>query len=147
MKKINVLLAILCLGLVVYSCKKPGCIDPIASNYDEKAKEGNELCPCTYEGSLAFWFDEATSDSIDVFEPYDSLKFYVEDYFIEGLEVTEFQDEEPECAKKGVPTYTAGFGRSTFRWVKYEVRNELGGIVWDSIVKMEANECIKIQLK
>ncbi len=147
MKKIYALLAVVCLGLFVYSCKKPGCIDPNASNYDETAKEGNELCPCTYEGSLAFWFNKNTSDSIKAFTTYDSLKFFVEDYYIDSIGVIDFQEEEPDCGDKLVPTYTAGFGRSTYRWVRYKIFNELGGLVWTDIVRMEINECVKVQLK
>ena len=41
MKKI---LFVLCLGLVLVGCKKQGCTDPLATNYNEKATADDGTC-------------------------------------------------------------------------------------------------------
>ena len=55
------IVSMLVLGLVSTSCKKEGCTNPEASNYDEEADkdDGN----CVFEGNLVFWYDH-TAESI-----------------------------------------------------------------------------------
>ena len=145
MKKTNALLAVMLLSLMVISCKKPGCTDPEATNFQANAKHQDTIC--RYEGSVVFWYDEETSDSLKSFFGGDSLKFWVEHNYVDSLSVIDNLDEAPECGDKDVATYLADFGSSNFRWVQYEIFNEFGLLLYDSIIKLEANECHVIQLQ
>lgn len=153
MKKIHISLLITLIGFSIISCKKEGCTDEFATNYEVKAKTNNLLC--TYEGSLLFWMNESTSDSLKLNTGSKALRYWVQEVWtdslvqkvrVDSVNLNDFQDEVPECGEKDVPTYSAGLGLSDFRWVKYEIENEFGNIIYSDVVKMLANECVKVQL-
>jgi len=152
MKKMNSVVAVMLLSLLVFSCKKPGCTDPIATNYDIKAKSDN--INCTYEGQVGFWYNEAAGKKLKALGG-DSLKFFMyENYidsskviYVDSLSVIDFLDEAPECGASDVATYTSAFGKSDFRFVQYRIFNELDLLLYDSIVKLTADECLMIQLR
>ena len=64
MKKVrlfNVLLFIFSIALL-QSCAKEGCTDVDAVNYDSYADKNDGSC--TFEGSVVFWYDAETADSL-----------------------------------------------------------------------------------
>lgn len=44
MKRIKLIVGITILSLTIASCKKEGCMDPVATNYSEKAKKDDGSC-------------------------------------------------------------------------------------------------------
>ena len=48
------------------ACKKEGCTDSFATNYDEKADSDNGTC--TYTGTIQFWYGKSASDWLDTVE-------------------------------------------------------------------------------
>ncbi len=146
MKRTYLIIAVACLSVLALSCKKKGCTDPIATNYDAKAKSEN--IRCTYEGSISFWFTAADADSIQTVNANnDSLIFHTEYAKVDSIKMDEFNLTAPECNAPKVPTYTVSFGQSDFRWVKYHIYTETGLLVKTDIVKMIANECLKIRVR
>ncbi|MFT7343590.1 MAG: hypothetical protein ACI9XP_000164 [Lentimonas sp.] len=64
----NILLPIAIITLVLGSCKKQGCIDPDATNYDKNAKKDNGKCQypsveSTYEVPSTYTFTDANGNS------------------------------------------------------------------------------------
>ncbi|MFD1551092.1 hypothetical protein DNU06_04160 [Putridiphycobacter roseus] len=146
MKKVITSLTILCLAMAITSCKKYGCTDPIANNYDGKARSNNLLC--TYEGSLMFWYDEYIRDSLDKKEGVLSLEYYVEDIQIDSLELNNPQEKEPLCGKSEIATYeTKNLEGSNQRFVKYKIFDQLDQLIYSDIVEMKAGECVGVRLK
>jgi hypothetical protein len=71
MKKVTYKFGFLLMGLVLLgSCKKDGCMDVKAENYDAEA-EKDEGDNCTYQAELVVWFSQETKDTLNVTYPLD----------------------------------------------------------------------------
>ncbi|MBU2019706.1 MAG: hypothetical protein KJ941_08680, partial [Bacteroidetes bacterium] len=56
------------LVLVVFSaCKKKGCTDASAKNYNSKAKKEDQSCE--YTSTIIFWYSQATRDVLEISYP------------------------------------------------------------------------------
>lgn len=65
MKTKNIILGIFAVSILAVSCKKEGCTDPTASNYDEDAKKDDESCEYptpTYDTKIMFMPKFGTAD-------------------------------------------------------------------------------------
>ena len=157
MKKITLALSAAIIGLTFASCKKYGCTDPEALNFEEKVRSNN--LTCAYEGSILFWYDQITQDSLQqLYGQIRALEYYVNDVRIDSLELNNPQDKIPRCGASEIATYsdslgttTDGSGTGAARWIEYHVQmitpgGMVGPILYDSIVPITANECLKIQL-
>lgn len=61
MKK-RILMIVAITGVISFtSCKKKGCTDELAENYNQEAKKDNYSC--YYQNIETFWFDQAFADS------------------------------------------------------------------------------------
>ncbi len=58
----NSFLALLTLLLLFSSCKKPGCTNENAENYNEKAKTDDGTCKL--KADIVFWFDQQKSNQL-----------------------------------------------------------------------------------
>ena len=65
MKNTIYFLSFLFISSLMFSCAKEGCTDPDAENYNSSADKSDGSC--TYQGSVVFWYSEATSDSLYYF--------------------------------------------------------------------------------
>lgn len=144
MKKITLALSMLVIGLSFVSCKKYGCTDPDALNFEEKVRSNNLLCE--YQGSVLFWYDEIIQDSLNTLYNIKSLEYYVENVRVDSLEFENPLTKPPACGASEVATYTIDSTFGNKRWVKYQIVTELDVILYDSTVEVSANECLKIRL-
>ncbi len=150
MKKSTLILLVAIIGLSFASCKKYGCTDPDALNFDDKVRSNNLVCE--YEGSILFWYDKITQDSLEqIYGKIRALEYYVDLERIDSIEFTNPQDKLPRCGSKEVANFEDSLGTGYTRWVEYYVQlvdpsGMRGPILYDSIVSITANECLKIQL-
>ena len=64
MNKTKLTISILCFSLLsIVSCKKEGCTDADASNYDEKAKEDDGTCTYEFSTPATYDFNDADGNS------------------------------------------------------------------------------------
>ena len=144
MKKVLIVIGILG-TLAMTSCKKEGCLDANATNYDIKAKKSDGTC--TYTSSVAFWFNQATSDWL-VAEG--TTKIYIEIDDVQKLDmlVTEFDSIEPNCESGDVifQRLTYDLGGSYAQSYPLKVKDDNGDVIWVSSVVFTGGSCDNYQL-
>lgn len=144
MKKITLVISIALLGLSFASCKKKGCTDPEAINYEDKVISNNLLCQ--YQGSVVFWYDQIKMDSLKKIYPIKSLEYFVNDIRIDSLPFSEPLDKRPtSCSKKGIATFADSMDTGFQQYIKFHIQTDLGTILYDSIIQMTANQCLKVK--
>ena len=147
----NVVKLIICIALVsgiavLDSCKKStikGCKDPDSKNYNSKAEEDDGSC--TYEGSMVFWYDEATSDSL-VADGANALTYYVDGVVVGSSATSVYWTGSPNCGQSGSVTINKDLGSDKNRTATYSVKDETGFEYWSGTVIFTANTCAANQL-
>jgi len=114
-------------------------------NFEDKVRSDNLLCE--YEGRILFWYDEIIRDSLlAVLGPIASLEYYVENVRADSLEFDNELVEPPVCGAPEVATYTSAMKTGSERWVRYQIYTNFDALIYDSVVQLQANECMKIRL-
>jgi len=113
MKKI---LFITALSFITFSsCKKKGCIDANAKNYDVEA--GKDDGTCTYEGSAVFWLSSSAS-----LINYPTIDINV---YVDGEKVGKLSGSgtlnAPNCGEGGM-TYYVDLGSTKDKVISYEIK-------------------------
>ena len=140
MKKIM----ILGLGLLALaSCKKEGCIDVDATNYNADAKKDDGTC--TYEGKTVFWYNETASTNLTA-DGATSLTYYVNGEVVGSGAANVYWTAAPDCGQDASITVTKSLGGSKTSAYTYSVKDQTGWEYWSGSVTFEANTCIKQQL-
>jgi hypothetical protein len=150
MKRITIAFTLAIVGLSFASCKKYGCTDPDAINFEEKVRSNNLVCE--YEGSILFYYDAITQDYlIKKYGLITSLEYYVDEVRVDSIEFENPQDKLPRCGSKEVATFVDSMSTGAARWVEYRVNivtpgGIVGPTIYDSIVSIKAAKCLKIEL-
>ena len=150
MKKIKLVLTLAVIGIFVLSCKKPGCTDPEATNYDAKAKPNDLLC--TYTSSILLWYNSATGEQLEDIDT-EQILYFIDDAQIDSLKLTaKGIENEPACGASKFMTLNSELGLSDFKYVKLRIETRIeesgpGIMLLDSIVLLKANDCLKIKLE
>ena len=144
MKKIVLAMAALIIGNVFIGCKKYGCTDPNALNFEDRIRTNN--LNCTYEGSVLFWYDQITYDSLKALYNHKSLEYYINDVQRAILDFENPQSGIPRCGSSEVFSFTDSLNHSYKKYIHYTIKTETGILLYDSIAEITGNECLKIQL-
>ena len=148
MKKLNfVLIAVVLTSAIAFttSCsKKKGCTDSTSTNYDADAKDDNGSC--TYEGSVQFWYNKATSESL-VADGSTSLIIYVDGAVVGSYATSVYFTGDPDCGQSNVVTSTKNLGNVKTKTLPYIVKDDLGDEIWSGNVTYDATKtCFSLQL-
>ncbi|MCG8577738.1 MAG: hypothetical protein MI810_22850 [Flavobacteriales bacterium] len=143
MKTFKLTLFALLVGTALASCKKEGCTDSDATNYDEKAKTDDATC--TYEGSAVFWYGEATATALDA-SGTSNLKYYVNAELIGSSAADVFWTGAPDCGQDGSITFNYDMGLQKTISFSYWITNNVGLELWSGDLVLEANTCKTIEL-
>lgn len=103
---------------VFASCKKEGCMDNNANNYDSEAKKDN--ASCLYEASAIFWISASTSTSYQN-SFIDELKVYIDGNYVGKMSTNSSLLSAPDCEAGGGVSYFEDLQTSSSKVVKYEV--------------------------
>ncbi|MGJ8661306.1 MAG: hypothetical protein ACSHXL_04655 [Bacteroidota bacterium] len=122
----------------IYSCKKLGCTDENALNFEEVAQKDDESC--TYEGSVGIWFDSIKADE------YESNSIIAITYFIDGdSSTTVFSDQYvstiPTCGSPDVFTVKFNMGKASSETHNLIVKSETGAIIDSYKFPVEGGSC------
>lgn len=144
MKTKMLMLALIVAGSIAFTgCKKEGCTDPDATNYDDGAK--NDDGNCQYQGEIVFWYDEQTSDSL-IADNATALKIYVDNQ-IEGSYATSvYFTGAPDCGQNSTVTVTKDLGSDKSKTFTYSVKDDTGFEYWSGNTTFVANTCATEQL-
>ena len=136
---------LVCVLTIFTSCKKEGCIDKDALNYDSKAKKDDGSCE--FSASVVFWIDEEGQAFLDDQNAF-ILTFFFNDK-IKGIKFTnslEVKEKSPSCRADGAITFTQYLGNDKTYFGFYSVVSEMGDIIFAGPLFLNANQCRKVRL-
>jgi len=85
--------------LIATACKKKGCTDSLAKNYDKEVEKTNNTC--TYDASVIFWINASSSINLKN-NMINSLNIYVDSSKIGQMGTSSSQLETPNCNTVGI---------------------------------------------
>ncbi|UPT67934.1 MAG: hypothetical protein M0D57_04535 [Sphingobacteriales bacterium JAD_PAG50586_3] len=129
--------------MTLASCKREGCTNSDAVNYDDNAASDDGSCH--FEGGLVFWYNHATSQFL-VGDDAASLTFYVNGQVIGSTATNVYWTSEPDCGQNGSISYTKNMGKSQSQTVTYSVVDDTNHEYWTNSITIEANTCKSVQL-
>lgn len=127
-------------------CKKEGCTNGIATNYDSKAKKDDGSC--VYDASVQFWYDETASDDMDA-DGITDLTVYVNDAEIGSYSVVDdFSDAAPACGESGIISKKFNLGSAVKKTISYSIEDQDGQVVDEGTIELDAaNKCTSFQIE
>lgn len=129
-------IGIIATGLFFTSCKKEGCTDTMAVNYDGSADQDDNSC--TFDAELLFWYD---SDMGSV--PYNAsdVTFYMNDVALgtSGGELA--RTDVPTCDSINVVKFDFDMKKNKAAFYEYEIRASNGTVITSKIVNITAGKC------
>lgn len=126
--------------VLVSGCKKEGCDDQFALNYNSKVNKNNGTC--LYELKSVFWYGEEASTNLQD-DNITSLRFFVGDLLIGTKMTNEYWSTAPDC----------GFGMNfrensslTSTTHNYSVLDQNNEVVWSGTLTLGAGVCISKEM-
>jgi hypothetical protein len=128
---------------VLTSCKKSGCTDKDATNYDEKAKKDDATC--TFEGQTVIWFNKSVADSL-IADGSTSITYNVDGAVAGSSATNVYWTGAPKCDQSGSVTIKKSLGKEKTKTYPYSFKDQTGAEVWKGTLKFEANTCTALEL-
>ena len=137
--------------LTLASCKKKGCTDANAFNYDVTAEKDDESC--TYHATGVFYYTQDTYLAKLVSPPITELE-----YFIDGTSIGTFQSDNgwvaasdpiPNCSSAGFAQVDVDMGAQAQKLHTYEARDPNNGdaVIFSGELVFEGGTCHAILLE
>lgn len=138
MKIITKIFMLSVVGLTLFSCAKPGCTDPSATNYNSAAKKNDGSC--TYQTNLIFWQNQSAAES---WAPLGvtSLKYYVNGTYVGSSVATEYYPSQPSCSANGQASQVINLGQNTTGSVNVKITDQTGQSWYDEYITVDNSEC------
>ncbi len=142
-------LFILGIGLLALgSCKKEGCNNSNASNYDSGAEKDDGSC--TFEGNVVFYYSQNTYLNDLLPNGYTNLDYYVDGNILgtKSADNSWTASGTPDCSAGDLMTGTLDMAGQESRLYTFEVKNNADDVVifsGDQIIN--ANTCNAILLQ
>lgn len=128
-------------GLLV-SCKKEGCTDIKATNYDEEAV--NDDNSCVYSADVSFWFNSTVSFFLDEYGVTE-LSVYVNDSLVGTMDPADSKSA-PDCGGDAF-TFTYPLNDFPSRTVAYSVYDQTGNDQFTGTIAVYGGDCTSKELK
>ncbi len=129
--------------LTFNSCKKEGCTNADADNFDSAAKKDDGSC--TYTGEVVLWYNSTTSDDLD-FDGITTLTYYVDGVVVGSSSASVFWTGAPDCGTNGSITVTKDLGTSNSKSFNYSVKDQDGDEAWSGTLNFVGNQCTAVEL-
>lgn len=136
-------------GVLVVSCKKKGCTDFNATNYDTAASKDDGSC--TFEGSVVFWFDDTTSATMYASSTM-RMDIMMDNVVIGSLNWNQYTSAAPNC---GISGYTETIDMTSiatkdqiwYAWTPPDPVSGIRGFIDSGVVIFEKSECIPVEIE
>ena len=116
----NSVVLIVLLSLAFVSCKKKGCTDITADNYQSSATADDGSC--TYSGSTVFWFDDTTASNLFGASLL-TVDLYIDNVNSGSLNWNQYTSAAPVCGISGY-TEVTDLVNSASMELTYHVRTQ-----------------------
>jgi hypothetical protein len=126
------------------SCKREGCTDLDAVNYDPDARENDGSC--AYTGGGVFWYNQSVAQGL-LDDGAVSLTYYLDGQLIGSSAAGVYFTGAPLCDQTGLVNFTRDLGNSKSKAYQYEVIDQTGWVYWEGIVNISADECLQLELE
>ncbi len=140
---LNPLLLLSVAALLLGGCKKEGCRDKLASNYDGAVEEDDGSC--IYESKLQFWLDESANAGLTA-NGSDYLYFYLDDELLGSTTTTTYYDTVPDCDLEIPSQFTIDMVANKAKISSFKIRDEADSIFWSGTINLFAADCKSHQL-
>jgi hypothetical protein len=131
------------LGLLTTSCKKEGCTDVDATNFNVDAKKDDGTC--SYEGRQVVWYGESAANSL-VLDGATSLTYYVDGQLVGSSAANIYWNVAPDCGQDASVTITKNLGSVKTQAYTYKVLDQTGWEYWSGVLNFNANTCTSSEL-
>lgn len=131
------------IGFVFTGCRKSGCTDPDAVNYDSVAKKEDHSCE--YEGDVIFWYGQNTSSGL-IGDGASSLIFKIDEEIIGSTATNIYWTGIPDCSADGSISASKSLGNVKTRAANYSVEDQTGFEYWSGTINFTANTCESMEL-
>jgi hypothetical protein len=124
---------------IFVSCKKLGCTDENAVNFEKEAQKNDQSC--TYEGSVGIWFDSLK------YAEYANNGVQTLTYYVNGKEkglVPIWPYADPAgltCFSPGVFRINFDLGKAARQSMTLLVKRETGAVIDDYTINVEGGKC------
>lgn len=125
------------------SCKKEGCTNADADNYDSSAKKDDGSC--TYTGRHVIWYNSATAVNL-AYDGITSLTYYVDGAVVGSSSASVYWTGSPDCGTNGSITVSKNLGTSNSKSFSYSVKDQDDAEVWSGTLNFVGNQCTAFQL-
>ncbi|MCG8574834.1 MAG: hypothetical protein MI810_08125 [Flavobacteriales bacterium] len=133
--------------LTLASCKKKGCTDENAANYDVTAEKDDETCE--YNATGVFYYDQDTYLATLVTPPINELSYYIDGVLIGtiGSDNSWTDSGLPDCSSTGLMQFTVSMGAQKQKLHNYEVRNAAtDAVVFSGSMVFVGGTCHAVEL-
>jgi hypothetical protein len=135
--------AIVISGLIMSSCKKEGCTDKEAVNYQASAKVDNGSC--TYSGSVILWYKVGVFTGLASYG-VTNLSLYIDDELQGEYPVGFYSPSEPTCGTTNTMSLELNLGSEKSKEFNYEIIDQNGTVRWSGILDLSASQCSSYEL-
>lgn len=142
MKNVYVLFLGILLSFLT-GCKKEGCTDYFADNYNQSAKKDDGSC--VYSEKVIFWQDASTSQNL-VNAGITGLTLYIDGQLIGSCLSSVYWTGAPSCSQSGNFNAQIDMGHNMTKLITYEIRDNNGTVLVTNYYLVTTGGCNVISM-
>ena len=142
MKKLKAIWLICLLGLL-FSCKKEGCTDIGAKNFDTEAKQDNGTCIYPTDANAILFFGAEITEYLN-YKGTAELNFYVDGVYETTILPSNYITDFPECGQDSTMSVYRDLGSQQTLTAEYTIYDQNNLLLWIGNIKFEADNCVRV---
>ncbi len=144
----NKLSLLLLVAFSLFACKKEGCTDEKADNFNKDAKKNDSSC--TYTAKSIFWFNSDTAINL-AGELLTKLDVYVDGSKVGSIDIDQYLESAPSCGSSKGISYNLDLGKTTSKSISYVVKSKdilsVDQTVATGTITLTGGDCKTIEIK
>ncbi len=145
--KVSFVLAAAAITLLA-ACKKEGCTDTNAVNYNEEANTDDGSC--MYNATAHFWMDATTSQNLQLVSISGFIDVYLDGLYAGTMDISAFSNTQPPCGNGGA-SFTHDLGSKLNNIIQYDLRytDQFGQsqVFQDGTMPLSFNDCSQVEVE